>query len=106
MAPEMIKGDASDEKSDIWSIGITVIELIEREPPYSNVNPMRAMFLIGKQLLLFSLLLFSLLLFFFCLLYSSFNSGSSPPPTLPSLSADNFPLAAEFIRSVLITGTC
>jgi serine/threonine protein kinase len=47
MAPEIISnknGKAPyDERVDIWSLGITCIELAEREPPLSEVHPMRAL---------------------------------------------------------------
>ena len=38
MAPEILdhNADGYDEKSDIWAFGITMIEMIQGKPPYSD----------------------------------------------------------------------
>ncbi|XP_034945837.1 myosin-IIIb-like [Chelonus insularis] len=54
MAPEVIaceqQLDSSyDCRCDVWSIGITTIELAEGDPPLSDLHPMRALFQIPRN---------------------------------------------------------
>ncbi|XP_050964963.1 STE20-like kinase b [Labeo rohita] len=53
MAPEVVMCETSkdrpyDYKADIWSLGITLIELAQIEPPNHEMNPMRVLLKIAK----------------------------------------------------------
>ncbi|XP_075398062.1 serine/threonine-protein kinase 10 [Tenrec ecaudatus] len=54
MAPEVVmcetmKDTPYDYKADIWSLGITLIEMAQVEPPHHELNPMRVLLKIAKS---------------------------------------------------------
>jgi serine/threonine protein kinase len=49
MAPEVIRESHYDGRADVWSLGITCIEMAEGAPPHANLNPLRAIFLIPSK---------------------------------------------------------
>ena len=49
MAPELIRSQGYDSKVDIWSFGITILEMTDGEPPLLNEPVMRALLMITLQ---------------------------------------------------------
>ncbi|XP_029466171.1 STE20-like serine/threonine-protein kinase isoform X2 [Rhinatrema bivittatum] len=53
MAPEVVMCETSkdrpyDYKADVWSLGVTLIEMAQIEPPHHELNPMRVLLKIAK----------------------------------------------------------
>ena len=54
MAPEVVacetvREEPYDARADVWSAGITLIELADMNPPYHEMNPMRVLIKINRQ---------------------------------------------------------
>ncbi|XP_077499004.1 uncharacterized protein LOC144110067 [Amblyomma americanum] len=48
MAPEVICQEECSHKSDVWSVGCTVIEMFQTKPPWYELSPLAAAFAIGQ----------------------------------------------------------
>eukprot|EP01122_Echinamoeba_exundans_P012765 TRINITY_DN5421_c0_g1_i1.p1 TRINITY_DN5421_c0_g1~~TRINITY_DN5421_c0_g1_i1.p1 ORF type:complete len:1244 (+),score=206.12 TRINITY_DN5421_c0_g1_i1:107-3838(+) len=49
LAPEVINETGYDGRADIWALGISCIEMAEKDPPYADVHPMRVLFLVANN---------------------------------------------------------
>ena len=49
MSPQILRQDKYTFQTDIWSLGITCIELAERKPPLYNMNAMSALYHIAQN---------------------------------------------------------
>lgn len=49
IAPEIARKHDGSHKSDIWSLGILLLELIEGEPPFLTMSPKEALSAIARQ---------------------------------------------------------
>lgn len=47
MAPELVKCGTSAAPSDIWSLGIMIVEMLQKEPPYFQEGPYKALYKIA-----------------------------------------------------------
>ena len=48
-APEVASGSDPSPSGDIWSLGITTIELLKQLPPYGDLHPMRVLFFLSRK---------------------------------------------------------
>eukprot|EP00629_Pelagomonadales_sp_RCC1024_P017709 CAMPEP_0119286982 /NCGR_PEP_ID=MMETSP1329-20130426/34793_1 /TAXON_ID=114041 /ORGANISM="Genus nov. species nov., Strain RCC1024" /LENGTH=321 /DNA_ID=CAMNT_0007287729 /DNA_START=209 /DNA_END=1171 /DNA_ORIENTATION=+ len=48
MAPEVIRQSRYATAADVWSVGITAIELATRRPPHSELHPMKVLFVVPR----------------------------------------------------------
>jgi serine/threonine kinase 3 len=49
MPPEVLAGDPYSFSADVWSLGITILEMCEGKPPRADTHAMRAMFEIATK---------------------------------------------------------
>ena len=49
IAPEVIRGEGAGRRSDVWSVGCTIIEMVSGRPPFADAsNPFALMYSVGN----------------------------------------------------------
>lgn len=74
IACEQQRDSSYDSRCDVWSLGITAIELATGDPPLSGLHPMRALFQIPRE----------------------------PPPVLPLSARPDAPKLTHFVARCLV----
>jgi hypothetical protein len=49
MAPEIIKAQEYDSRVDVWSLGVTIYEMLEGDPPYTDLPQLKALLIISTK---------------------------------------------------------
>lgn len=49
MSPEIVKKKPYTKKTDVWSLGILIIEMLDGVPPYFNMEPVNAIYMIAVR---------------------------------------------------------
>ena len=102
MAPEVIQEVGYDCLADVWSLGITAIEMAEGRPPYADIHPMRVMNITWFFFAICSQVIYPT--FTYAYTQAIFMIPTKKPPTLknPEAFSNEF---SDFISRCLVKNT-